>query len=111
MYLIENGELKLWIYRFLVILLVVWFCSLPLAVIIASAVNPLERIRIISCTILVFDFLANFAMVLLLCPKWADQYFQFNSRLNMLPRLSISLKAYGGSNETSSLASSFSGVI
>ena len=66
-----------------------WFCYLPIAVIAASVLNVLERARIIVACVLTFDLIMNIVMVLLMCPKWSQQYFQFSSHLNTLVRVTM----------------------
>lgn len=88
-YLIENRRFKLILYRCLLVLYIAWFCYLPVAVIIASCLNALQRPRVIVVFILTFDLIVNFVMVLLFCPKWSQQYFQFSSHLNYLTRFTV----------------------
>lgn len=88
-YLIENRRFKLILYRCLLVLYIAWFCYLPVAVIVASCLNALERARVMAVSILTFDLIVNFVMVLLFCPKWSQQYFQFSSHLNYLTRVSM----------------------
>lgn len=88
-YLIENRKFKLILYRCFLVLYVVWFSYLPVAVIIASCLNALERQRVIVVCILTLDLLVNFVMVLLFCPRWSQQYFQFSSHLNYLTTVSM----------------------
>ena len=88
-YLVENKRFRLVLYRTLAVLYVVWFCYLPVAVIIASILNPLERPRIVVVFILTFDLVINLVMVLLMCPKWSQLYFQFSSHLNSLTRVTM----------------------
>lgn len=88
-YLIENRKFKLILYRCLLVLYIAWFCYLPVAVIVASCLNALERARVMAVSILTFDLIVNFVMVLLFCPKWSQQYFQFSSHLNYLTRVSM----------------------
>ena len=83
-----------------------WFCSLPLTVFIAAFINPVERFKLISIGILVFDFLLNCGVLLLFCPKWSNRYFQFESHINQLHQFSKgfkSLKTYGGADSNSTL--------
>ena len=98
-------------YKLLAVFFIVWFCYLPLVVLIAIPINPLERLKVISTLELGVDFLANTAMVVLFCPQWSDLYFQFNSHINQLARLSFelkdqSLKSYGSSSSVASLTAS-----
>ena len=96
MYLIENRATKLKLYIVLAIVYLVWFIYLPVAVILAFAVNPVLRFLFLRCIILVFDLLINLFMVGLFCPKWADKFFQFDSHLNQLSKASYSkLGSYG----------------
>ena len=88
-YLIENRRFKLILYRLLAVLYVVWFCYLPVAVVIATILNPLERARVIAVFVLTFDLIVNVVMVLLMCPKWSQVYFQFSSHLNSLTRVTM----------------------
>ena len=88
-YLIENRRFKLILYRALIVLYIVWFCYLPFFVTIASLLNPLERTRVIGVSVLTFDLVINLVMVLLMCPKWSQQYFQFTSHLNYLSRVTM----------------------
>lgn len=97
-YLIENRHFKLVLYRALLCLYIVWFCYLPLIVAITSFINVLERARVIAVSILTFDLVANLVMVLLMCPKWSQQYFQFTSHLNTLAR--VSMKRVRGSSSS-----------
>lgn len=94
-YLIENRTLTLRLYIGLMVVYVVWFCYLPLVIIITVFINPVEREKVVSTSILTFDLLMNIVMVLLFCPLWSNLYFQFDSHINELRRLSSSLKAYG----------------
>ena len=94
-YLIENRTLTLRLYIGLVVVYVVWFCYLPLFVIIASVINPVQSGKVVSTSILTFDLLMDTVMVLLFCPLWSNLYFQFDSHINELRRFSSSLKAYG----------------
>ena len=88
-YLVENRRFKLVLYRALIVLYIIWFCYLPVAVTIASLINPLERARIIGVFVLTFDLVINLVTVLLMCPKWSQQYFQFTSHLNTLSRVTM----------------------
>lgn len=109
-YLIENRRFKLLLYRCLLVLYLLWFCYLPVAVIVARILNVLERQRVIAASVLTFDLLINAVMVLLFCPKWSDQYFQFNSHLNYLTRVSMKRSKLTQYNSVSSfLTSSTSG--
>ena len=102
-YLIENRPIKLQLYIGLVIVYIVWFCYLPLVVIIACFIYPVERGRVISASILTFDFLISAVMVFLFWPRCSIHYFQFDSYINELRKLKLSLKAYGLSNSEARL--------
>ena len=105
-YLIENRHFRLILYRILIILYIIWFSYLPVAVIIASALNVLQRARVIVVCVLTFDLVINFTMVLLMCPKWSQQYFQFSSHLNMLTRVTMS-KIRSGFTKYRTVSNSF----
>ena len=102
-YLIENRPTKLHLYVGLVVVYIVWFCYLPLVVVIVCFINPVERGRVISASILTFDLLINGVMVILFCPWCSNHYFQFNSYLNELRALKLTLKAYSVSNSEARL--------
>ena len=102
-YLIENHPTKLHLYVGLVVVYVVWFCYLPLVVVIVCFINPVERGRVVSASILTFDLLINGVMVILFCPWCSNHYFQFDSYLNELRTLKLTLKAYGVSNSEARL--------
>ena len=106
-YLIENRRFKLILYRALITLFVIWFCYLPVAVTIASLLNPLERTRVIGVSVLTFDLVINLVMVLLMCPKWSQHYFQFTSHLNTLSRVTMRKTRTGGTHYRS-VSNSFS---
>lgn len=98
-YLIEIRTTALWLYIILAVCYVVWFCYLPLITLIALLVNPVRRILTMSAVYLIFDFLINFGMVMLFCPRWANKFFQFNSYINLLSQTPFpykNLKTYGG---------------
>ena len=105
-YLIENRHLKLILYRCLLVLYLLWFCYLPVGVIVARILDALERQRVIAASVLTFDLLINAVMVLLFCPKWSDQYFQFNSHLNYLTRVSMKRSKMTQYNSVSSFLTS-----
>ena len=90
MYLIENRATKLKLYIVLAIVYLVWFIYLPVAVILAFAVNPVLRFLFLRSIILVFDLSINLFMVGLFCPKWSDKFFQFDSHINQLSKTSYS---------------------
>ncbi len=107
-YLIENRQLKLIMYRLLAVFFIVWFCYLPLVVFVSVWINALERSKVITTTFLCFDLMANIIMVVLFCPKWSDMYFQFSSQINEFSRITIrlqdkSLGAYGSSTSLGSV--------
>ena len=99
--------MKLVLYRILLVFYLIWFLYLPLIVVIAVFVNPLERLKVIQTSSLIVDVLANGTMILLFCPWWSDWYFQFKSEINELSRISFRLedharlKTYGSSSTCS----------
>jgi hypothetical protein len=99
-YMIENRRTALNLYIVLAVCYLIWFCYLPIVILLTLAANPVRRLLVISTVYLLADFLINFGMVFLFCPRWANKYFQFNSYINLLNQPSHmyrSLKAYGTS--------------
>lgn len=101
-YLVENTRSKRVLYCFLVVFYVIWFCYLPLVVVIIVFVNPVQKAKVVSSVYLTIDLLASGVMVLLFCPLWSDLYFQFKSHVNDLTKHNFqvryrSLKEYGSS--------------
>lgn len=98
MYLIENRPTKLKLYIVLAVVYVVWFGYLPVAVLLSLAANPVFRYMVLLTIVLLFDLLINMFMLGLFCPRWSDRFFQFDSHINMLSKISgtyKSLKGYG----------------
>ena len=106
-YLIENRRFKLVLYQVLIGIFILWFCYLPVAVVIASLLNVLERARVIGVSILTFDLVINLVMVLLMCPKWSQSYFQFTSHLNALSRVTMKRVRRSGFTRYSAVGNSF----
>lgn len=103
-YLIEIRRTALWLYIILAVCYVIWFCYLPLITLFTLLVNPVRRLLVMSTVYLIFDFLINFGMVVLFCPRWANRFFQFNNYINLLsqsPYTYKSLKAYGSATAPS----------
>lgn len=88
MYLIENRPIKLKLYIVLSVIYIVWFCYLPVAVILAFAANPVFRYIVLRTIILVFDLFINVFFLALFCPRWSDKFFQFESHINLLSKIS-----------------------
>ena len=98
--MIEIRRTALWLYIILAVCYIVWFCYLPMITLLSLAVNPVRRQIVMSTVYLTFDFLINFGMVVLFCPRWANKFFQFDSYINVLsqsPYMYKSLKDYGTS--------------
>lgn len=100
-YMIEIRPTALWLYVILAVCYIVWFSYLPLITLITLGINPVRRLLVMSAVYQVFDFLINFGMVVLFCPRWANKFFQFSSYINVLsqsPYVYTNLKAYGSSS-------------
>ena len=97
MYLIENRPTKLKLYIVLSIIYVIWFSYLPVAVILAFAANPVLRYVALRTIILLFDLFINVFMLVLFCPRWSDKFFQFESHINVLSKISGTYKSIRGS--------------
>ena len=97
MYLIENRPTKLKLYIVLSIIYIVWFSYLPAAVILAFAAKPVLRYIALRTIILLFDLFINVFMLALFCPRWSDRFFQFESHINMLSKISGTYKSLRGS--------------
>lgn len=77
-YLQEDDPVRVRIYIIFLIACVVWFCYLPVVVIIAAILNPVYRMLLISTSIRVMDFTGFLGITIFLYPCWSYQYFQFS---------------------------------
>ena len=92
MYLIENRLTKLKLYIVLSVVYVVWFCYLPVVVLLTFAANPVLRYIALRTVVLMFDLFINIFMLSLFCPLWSDRFFQFESHINLLSKISGTYK-------------------
>lgn len=86
----QEGVLpKLRLYKFLCIIFTVWFWYLPAVVIIATLINPVLSWVVLVNVMNAMNFITNVMMAALFCPKWSNEYFQFEDQINKVEGVSL----------------------